>query len=68
MTLEILQQLAHEIGLQKYSDNTSQKMLVRAIQKHRGEEVCFLTDKRYGCVSDCEWRNDCQKLRAVWLR
>jgi hypothetical protein len=68
MTLAALQQLACEIGLHKYSDNTSQKMLIRAIQKHRGEEACFLTDKRYSCDADCEWKNDCQKLRAVWLR
>lgn len=68
MTLESLQQLACEIGLHKYGDSMSQRVLIRAIQKHRGEEACYSTDKRYGCVSDCEWKNDCQKLRAVWLR
>jgi len=68
MTLENLQQLACEIGLQKYGNNTSQKILIRAIQKHRGEEQCFSTDKRYNCILDCEWKDSCQKLRAVWLR
>lgn len=41
---------------------------VRAIQRQRGEEQCFSTDKRYGCVEQCEWRKACLKLRAVWLR
>lgn len=41
---------------------------VRAIQRQRGKEQCFSTDKRYGCTEPCEWRKDCVKLRAVWLR
>ena len=41
---------------------------VRAIQGQRGKEQCFSTDKRYGCTEQCEWRKDCLKLRAVWLR
>ena len=68
MTLISLQQLAGEIGLHKYSDNTSPKLIIRAIQKQRGEEPCFSTDMRYNCKADCEWRNSCMKLRAVWLR
>jgi hypothetical protein len=68
MKIESLQQLAHEIGLKEYGHNSSQKMLVRAIQRRRGEEPCFSTDKRYTCHEVCEWRTSCQKLRAVWLR
>jgi hypothetical protein len=68
MNTEALQQLAHQMGLQGYSSNSSQKMLIRAIQKERGQEPCFLTDKRYSCDEVCEWRESCQKLRAVWLR
>lgn len=68
MNIESLQRLAIQIGLQQHSDNSSQKMLIRAIQKQRGEEPCFSTDKRYTCNEACEWRTSCQKLRAVWLR
>jgi len=68
MNIESLQQLASQIGLHQHNDNTSQKMLIRAIQKHRGEEPCFSTDKRYSCNAVCEWHTSCQKLRAEWLR
>lgn len=68
MNIETLQQLASQNGLKQHSDNTSQKMLIRAIQKQRGEEPCFSTDKRYTCHEVCEWSGSCQKLRAVWLR
>jgi len=68
MTLESLQQLASEMGLHHYSDNSSQKMIIRAIQKQRDEEPCFSTDKRYTCNEVCVWSTSCQKLRAVWLR
>lgn len=68
MKIESLQELASQIGLHQHSTNTSQKMLIRAIQKQRGEEPCFSTDKRYNCHEVCEWSTSCQKLRAVWLR
>lgn len=68
MTLESLQQLASEIGLHKYSRDTSPKILIHAIQMKRGAEPCYLSDKRYSCNEVCEWSASCQKLRAVWLR
>lgn len=68
MTLESLQQLASQIGLPQHRHNSSQKLLIRAIQKQRSEEACFSTDKRYTCNEVCEWQESCQKLRAVWLR
>jgi hypothetical protein len=68
MTLESLQQLASDMGLHYYSDNTSQKMIIRAIQKQRGEEPCFTTDRRNNCNEVCEWQASCQKPRAAWLR
>lgn len=68
MNIESLQQLASQTGLKHHGHNTSQKMLILAIQKQRGEEQCFSTDKRYTCNEVCEWRESCQKLRAVWLR
>jgi hypothetical protein len=68
MNIESLQQLAAQVGLPEYRDNLSQKNLIRAIQRQRGEEACYLTDKRYTCNDACDWRASCQKLRAVWLR
>ncbi len=68
MNIETLQQLASQIGLHRFNDCPSQKMLIHAIQKHRGGEPCFLSDKGYTCHETCEWRASCQKLRAVWLR
>ncbi len=68
MNMHSLQQLASQIGMHDFDDYSSQKMLIRAIQKHRGEEPCFLTDKRYGCHEICVWSGSCRQLRAVWLR
>ncbi len=41
---------------------------IRAMQRQRGEEPCFSTDKRYSCSRLCDLRKECLKLRAVWLR
>jgi hypothetical protein len=68
MNIEPLQQLASQIGLHDFSAYSSHKMLIRAIQKHRSEDPCYLSDKRYGCQEVCEWSTSCQQLRAVWLR
>jgi len=68
MNIAALQQLAIQNGLNEYGNKTSEKVLIRAIQKKREEEPCFSTDKRYLCNADCEWRTSCQKLRAIWLR
>ena len=64
-----LQQMANRVGFNRngYNRNSSPQV-IRSIQRQRGEEPCFSTDKRYGCAEQCEWRNDCLKLRAVWLR
>ena len=64
MTLESLQQLASQIGLHEHRHNSSQKMLIRAIQKQRGEEACFSTDKRYTCNEVCEWRDKLPKIKS----
>lgn len=68
MTLMELQQLARDLGVKEYATHTSQTELVRMIQALRGNEPCFSTDKRYDCTDVCEWRQNCRKLRAVWLR
>jgi len=68
MNMASLQQLASQIGLHEYINYSSKNVLVRAIQKHKGEDPCFSTDKRYLCKENCEWCSDCRMLRAVWLR
>lgn len=43
--------------------------LIHAIQRRLGQAVCFASDRRYLCgESDCEWRADCLKPIAEWLR
>lgn len=67
---------AHESGRhypgQKADDMLGHRALapsdVRAMQRQRGEEPCFSTDKRYSCSELCDLRKECLKLRAVWLR
>jgi hypothetical protein len=68
MNVECLLEVASQAGVPACQDLTSEKRLVRAIQKQRGEEPCYLTDKRYACKERCVWQASCQKLRAVWLR
>lgn len=68
MTLAELQQLASDFGLDACATQTSQTELIRTIQALRGDEPCFSTDKRYDCAEICDWRRNCRKLRAIWLR
>jgi len=63
-----LQHMADPLGLKESKQHTSQTQLIRAIQQQRGEQPCFATDKRDDCAEICEWRRDCRKLMAVWLR
>lgn len=68
MGIAELQQLASSLGLKEFGYSDSEVGIIRSNQKHRGEEACFSTDKRYTCTGDCVWRSNCNKLRAVWLR
>ena len=68
MTTAQLQELAKAYGININDSPVSQTKLIRNIQVLRGDTPCFSTDKRYDCTEDCEWRQDCRKLRAVWLR
>ncbi|HEX5338889.1 MAG TPA: hypothetical protein VFW53_10680 [Gallionella sp.] len=69
MTFSQMQELARNLGIKEHGSHTSQTQLIRNIQAMRGDESCYSTDKRYTCKEqECEWRRDCVKLRAVWLR
>ena len=64
-----LQKMANRMWFNQNDYNRySSPQVIRMIQRQRGEEPCFSTDKRYGCEKQCEWRSNCLKLRAVWLR
>lgn len=64
-----LQQLAGVLGINAYRSLTSQSRLIRVIQDLRGEEPCFATDKHSACAEvNCEWREDCRELAAMWFR
>lgn len=68
MDIRELQVRADELGVD-YSSHASKPMLVRAIQRRLGQPACFATDGRYTCTDyQCEWRADCLKPIAVWLR
>ncbi len=42
---------------------------VHRLQVARGGEACFRTEKRWTCdESDCEWRRECRRLMAEWMR
>jgi hypothetical protein len=42
---------------------------VRNEQKLRGQEACFMTDKRLNCTDlACHLRARCRRLIAVWKR
>lgn len=68
MTLAELRQMACDLGLRECTAHKSQTELIRTVQSLRGDEPCFSTDKRYDCDEICEWRQNCRKLRAIWLR
>jgi len=63
-----LQQMMGSLGFNECAHGASQTQLIRAIQVKRCEEPCFATDKRHDCAQLCEWRRDCRKLMAAWLR
>ena len=69
MDMPELRVMAQHCGIQDYQFFTTEKQLVWAIQKARGEEMCYLSDKRAGCADAiCDWRSCCVKLTAEWLR
>ncbi len=62
------QTTAGRSGFDEYGYRPLKASVIREIQIQCGEEPCYSTDKRYDCEQQCEWRRDCVKLRAVWLR
>ncbi|MBS4097362.1 MAG: hypothetical protein KGZ83_11075 [Sulfuricella sp.] len=67
-SIEQLQGIASHLGVPGFQSDASQTQLIRAIQRFNNDEQCFATEKRHDCAQLCEWRRDCRKLKAVWLR
>lgn len=63
-----LMNIANTHGIMDYPQHTSEIQLIRSIQRLYNEEPCFATDKRHDCAEMCEWRQDCRRPKAVWLR
>lgn len=59
---------ARAIGLADDLLDLPKNSLIRAIQKAQGREPCFLSDNRYECVGACEWKKQCKRLIAEWMR
>ena len=69
MNLAELKSLARYTGIHHIEILNTEKQLVWAIQKARGEETCFLADTRMHCKdNECEWRDMCLRLIAEWRR
>lgn len=66
-TAEQLLSVAERLGLQGTMVCSPQTQYVRSIQMSRNEETCFATDKHYLCGKDCEWREECRAMLAVWM-
>jgi hypothetical protein len=42
---------------------------IRSDQRQRGQEACFMTEKRLNCGDlTCELRVRCRRLVAIWKR
>ena len=67
-SLAQLTNIANNLGIKSAPQHASEIQLIRSIQRLYDEEPCFATDKRHDCAEMCEWRQDCRKPKAVWLR
>lgn len=68
MELEQLRGQANARGIRESYLLTKVK-LVRAIQCRLGQQPCFATEARWRCANGhCDYREDCCKPIAEWLR
>jgi hypothetical protein len=64
-----LREIARSAGVLEVDRLFDETRLVWAIQKSRQQQSCFRTDDRVTCRNTrCEWRAECLKLIAAWLR
>ncbi|MEE9338836.1 MAG: DUF2934 domain-containing protein [Methylococcaceae bacterium] len=70
MLITSLQKLADSVGVSN-PKQMSEVDLIRGIQKVTEHRSCFRISYQQKCEnseSECPWREECQKLLAVWYR
>jgi len=68
MDRQELRQIADSLGVES-SPFTPAPNLIRAIQRRLGQRTCFGRDERYWCTErGCDWREECLRPIAVWMR
>ncbi len=68
MNIQILQGVARGVGVVNVECLEEQDLL-RSIQVAKGHRPCFQSEQKYTCTEfDCEWRSECLKLVAEWMR
>ena len=68
MNITSLKDQAVSLGLDPRIVSGPTKTLIRNIQQAQGHEPCFMTDKWLDCEEICEYRRECRRLTAAWLR
>lgn len=64
-----LQGLAFTLGIKDPEAIESKVDLIREIQKVSDHRPCFQSEDRALCPeSECQWRSECLKLIAEWIR
>lgn len=63
-----IQKIANTLGFNGGNFDKSRTQVIREIQMARDEDPCFGTDMRHDCAEMCEWRRECRKPVAAWLR
>ncbi|HFD10865.1 MAG TPA: hypothetical protein ENJ32_00110 [Crenotrichaceae bacterium] len=69
MNKQILKSVARGLGVVNVETIDKEQDFVRSIQIAKGHQPCFQSDQKYQCKEyDCEWRSECMKPVAVWMR
>lgn len=69
MNIQILKGVARGVGVDDIDLIEKEQDFVRSIQAAKGHRPCFQSDHRYHCREyHCEWRSECLKLVAEWMR
>ena len=69
MNIEILRGVARGVGVLNVESINNEQVCVRSIQRAMGHRPCFQSDDKYLCREmECEWRSECMKLVAEWMR
>jgi hypothetical protein len=69
MNIQILKGVARGVGVVNVDSLDKEQEFVHSIQVATGHRPCFQSEHKYHCKDyDCEWRSECMKLVAEWMR